>query len=519
MKRRNFIKSTSLLTLPMFLNGLSVSAIARSAFGGMFGADNDKVLVLVQLRGGNDTLNTLIPLDQYSNLSKARANILIPESKVLSLQDGVGLHPAMTEMQNLWKEGQLNIMQSVGYPNQNRSHFRSTDIWQTGSAADVDETTGWLGRYFAVNDPDYPNNYPTPDKPDPFAVSIGSTASETCQGLIANYSVAFNGSGRSGELFEGEWDYIPNNCFGNELEYVRSTIRQSNAYSSVLQAAMEKGTNLSSKYQDDNTLARSLKIVANLISGGLKSKVYVVNLGGFDTHSAQVDSSDVTQGTHANLWKTVSDAIGAFQDDLNLQGLGERVVGLTYSEFGRRIKSNASLGTDHGDAVALFAFGTCINPTILGHNPEISDNVGRGESVPLQFDFRSIYGSVLMDWFDVGEDQVKSLLYEDFQYVPVIKGCTPTATDDPVITLAPFEMDISPNPANNYAKLTFETEEGFVRISLINELGGELDVLAAKKFSAGKHQLTLPLHRYPAGIYFVRLNSDKRQSTKRFVKI
>ncbi len=518
MKRRNFIKSTSLVTLPILLNGLGVSAITRSAFGGGFGADNDKALVLIQLRGGNDTLNTLIPLDQYANLSKARANILIPDSKVLVLEDGVGLHPAMQEMQALYKDGYLNVIQSVGYPNQNRSHFRSTDIWQTGSASDVQETTGWVGRYLSLNNPDYPKGYPNAQYTDPFAITIGSTASETCQGWTSNFSIAYNGGGKNGELFEGEWDNIPPDCYGTELVYVRESIRQANAYSAVVQAAMDKGNNLSSKYPDDNQLARSLKTVARLISGGLKSKVYVVSMGGFDTHSGQVDNADVTQGSHAVLLKTLSDAIGAFQDDVNLLGVEERVMGLTYSEFGRRIKSNASAGTDHGDAVALFAFGSCVNPQILGQNPEIGEDVRRGESVPLQFDFRSVYGSVLIDWLGASEDNVKEILYDEFQYIPVVKGCSSTAVEGPHVDIESFQIRLTPNPVLEEAQLSFETEGGYVRISLFDELGGQVGVLVGRDFSKGQHTVPIHLSRYPSGVYFVHLMSAKRQSTKRLVK-
>lgn len=493
--------------------------MTRSLFGGGFGADNDKVLVLVQLRGGNDTLNTVIPIDQYANLSKVRSNILIPESKVLGLEDGVGLHPAMAEMKGLWDNGYLNIIQSVGYPNQNRSHFRSTDIWQSGSSADVQETTGWMGRFFTLDNPDYPTDYPNADHTDPFAVTIGSTASETCQGVVSNFSIAYTGTGNSGELFEGEWDNVPSNCFGNELVFVRESVRQSNAYSKVVQTAMDKGKNLSAKYADDNELANKLKTVARLISGGLKSKVYVVSLGGFDTHSAQVDGADVTQGTHAILLKTVSDAIGAFQDDITLQGLEERVVGLTYSEFGRRIQSNASLGTDHGDAVSLFAFGSCVNPQILGQNPEIGDDVGRGESVPLQFDYRSIYGSVLIDWLGATEEQVKEILFDTFQYVPVIKGCSPNATSSPEKTVASFEAKILPNPARRNTTLHFNSGGEQVRISLFNELGGEIQVLSSKQWSAGKQKMGIDMSRYPSGIYFVHMMSSSRQTTLRFVKL
>ena len=188
---------------------------------------------------------------------------------------------------------------------------------------------------------------------------------------------------------------------------------QTNAYNDVIQTANDNGANLSTKYEDDDSLASKLKIVAKLIAGGLKTKVYVVNLGGFDTHALQVDGSDQTTGDHAELLSSLSKSICAFQDDLEQLGLDERVVGMAYSEFGRRIRSNDSLGIDHGTAGPMMLFGSCVNPAVLGDNPEISPDVDNQEGVPMQFDFRSVYGSVLMDWFEVEEQVVKDLLYDD----------------------------------------------------------------------------------------------------------
>ena len=229
MKRRVFIKTGSLLTIPVFINGFGLKLFAGQPVPSPE-EYNDKTLILIQLDGGNDTLNTVIPIDQYTNLSKVRSNILIPESKVLKLNDVTGMHPAMSEMKSIFDDGKMNIVRATGYPNPNRSHFRSTDIWMSGSAADVYETTGWMGRYFAMDYPEYPDNFPNDDINYPFAISIGSTASETCQGVSSNYSIAVSNPESSGELFEGEWDTIPSNCYGSELSFIRNAVRQSNAY-------------------------------------------------------------------------------------------------------------------------------------------------------------------------------------------------------------------------------------------------------------------------------------------------
>ena len=173
MKRRTFLKSASAVSVPIMLGGLQVSAIARSPF--MNAANgSDKILILIRLDGGNDGLNTLIPLDQYEKLYNVRQNLIVPENDLLPIDHDLGFHPAMSGMKTMYDEGKMNIIQDVGYPNQNRSHFRSTDIWTSGSAADVFETTGWMGRYFGSLYPGYPEGYPNDDCPDPFAITLGS---------------------------------------------------------------------------------------------------------------------------------------------------------------------------------------------------------------------------------------------------------------------------------------------------------------------------------------------------------
>lgn len=517
MKRRDFIKLSSVITIPVFFNGFGLKAIAGKPVPSI-NEYNDKVLVLIQMDGGNDTLNTVIPLDQYSNLSKVRSNILIPENKVIKYNDNVGLHPSLLPLDGLKDEGQLNIIRAVGYPNHNRSHFRSTDIWMSGSAADVYKSTGWMGSYFSLEHGDFPSGYPNDDINYPFAISMGSTASQTCQGRYGNYSIAVSDATQAGELFEGEWETTPDNCFGDQLAFVRDAVRQSNEYSDIVSEAYSKGNNLSAKYPADNKLASNLKDVARLISGGLKTKVYVVRLGGFDTHSAQVDVADVSIGKHAGLLQSLSNAIDAFQDDLNLMSLDKRVIGMTFSEFGRRIKSNASFGTDHGTAVDMFVFGTCVNPGIIGENPEISENVDNKEAVPMQYDYRSVYGSLLIDWFEADEADVKSILYEDFQKIPIVAGCSSTSNEE-IISESNIEFTISPNPVYSSTTISFLSNGERSKISLFDELGSELKVISNNIFTSGKQNINFNAGDLSAGVYFVRIVNSTSQVTRRFVKI
>ena len=284
MKRRQFLQSGSMMSLPVLLGGLEVSALTGSSLFSLLNNDDDKVLVLIQLNGGNDGLNMVIPLDQYSGLNMVRPNLVLPESSVLKLVDKTGLHPVMTGMHRLYQDEKLAVVQSVGYPNQNRSHFRSTDIWTSGSDADKYLTTGWVGRYLDVKYPGFPALYPNADCPDPFAITVGNVVSETCQGPLTNFSFTLVNESSVRLVEETVAAPADGTCYSNEVEYIRNTIKQSNAYASNVIEAFDNGNNVA-VYPQNNRLADQLKVVANLISGGLGTKIYIVNLGGFDTHA------------------------------------------------------------------------------------------------------------------------------------------------------------------------------------------------------------------------------------------
>lgn len=521
MKRRSFLKASSLATVPVLINGIPVEAIAKSTFANFVNPEDDRILVVIQLSGGNDGLNMIIPLDQYSNLYKVRDKILLQEDKITKLTDKVGIHPIMSGVKNLYDDGKLKLIHSVSYPNQNRSHFRSTDIWTSGSAADKFETTGWLGRAFQLDHANYPTGYPNTDYPDPLAITIGSLVSETCQGTVANFSMALNDPATLRQLTEAEKGTLPQTNYGYELAFMINAIRQTNRYSDVVSAAYNKATNLSSKYPAaGNQLADRLKIVARLINGGLKSKVYVVNLGGFDTHANEIDVLDDTHttGTHANLLNQLSIAMEAFQDDLRLMGKEKQVVGMTFSEFGRQIKANDSTGTDHGTAAPMFLFGSCIKSGILGENPTISDTVQNGEGVAMQYDFRSIYASLLIDWFKIDANVVKSIMFGEFQKLSLIEGCDTTVDQKDYNIDFNIDLSVLPNPTQDFINISFASKSTFVSIKLYDIYGSELKTIHNGRMEQGEHIIKLDTKDIVAGKYFIRINTDKAQKTKAFVK-
>ena len=519
MKRRNFIRNTSsVVTLPFFFRGLPVKAASNPLLFDSISADNDKVLVLIQLNGGNDGLNTIIPLDKYDILSNYRSQIVIPENRIIGINDTYGFHPNMTGMKALYDDAKMMILQDVAYPNQNRSHFRSTDIWTTGSPADEVWTTGWLGRYFEDQHPEYPNDYPNADFTDPFAISIGSIVSETCQGTLTNFSLAIRDPLEITPLSNNGQDQVPNTPYGQELAFLRTTIEQANAYGEVISDAADKGTNAYDLYPDTN-LANQLKAIALMISGGLKTKVYVANIGGFDTHANQVDSNDPTVGDHASLLQNLSDAVYAFQQDLRAQDLEEKIITMTFSEFGRRIRGNGSFGTDHGTAAPMLFFGSCINPGITGTSPILPDRPEVSDGVPMQFDFRNVYGSLLIDWFGVEADTVSYILQDDFNYIPIVAGCELTTSVDDSTLLQSADIMAYPNPFMDWTSIQFEIPESHVKISIYDALGNEIQVLTSQKISEGKHVIQFDGSSLAAGNYFCRVVSQNFTKTIGLVKV
>ncbi|MEO5682089.1 MAG: DUF1501 domain-containing protein [Chitinophagaceae bacterium] len=422
MKRRDFLKISPALSLPFFINGFPLTAAAENPLLHLLreqALENGRVLVLIQLNGGNDGLNTLIPLDQYSQLVNARGNIVLPSNKVLPLNGApqTGLHPAMSGIQQLYNNGQVNIVQGVSYPNPSFSHFRSTDIWFTGSNSNEYLNTGWLGRALELEYPGYPNTFPV----DPLAVQIGSQASLITQSSTINTAVTVTDPNAFYNLVNGIVDPAPDTPYGHELTFLRLIKQQTDDYTAVIRDAYNAGTNQGS-YAADNSLATQLKIVARLIKGGLTTPVYVVSHPDtFDTHANQVAVADTTTGNHAIMLDILSTAMTSFQQDLTAMGLHERVASMTFTEFGRRIKSNDSLGTDHGMAGPVFFFGGSLNPVIIGSNPVIPQNITANDQVTMQYDFRSVYYSVLKDWFQLTNEQLNSVLFEPYNVLPIFR--------------------------------------------------------------------------------------------------
>lgn len=522
MQRRNFIKNAAAgVVLPSLFGRYNVEATGLSPWLSALtnsATETDHVLVIIRLNGGNDGLQMVIPVDQYTNLSTARSNILINENQVLKLNGitGTGLHPAMTGMQSLFNEGKVKIIQGVGYPNQNFSHFRSTDIYMSASNYNENIATGWAGRYLANEYANYPTGFPNTQMPDPLAIQINEMTL-TFQGPAQTMGITVSDPSKPYDFLDDNGN-TPTGKMGKELIYLRNIAQQADKYGAIIKTAFDKATNLVT--YPNTGLANQLKIVSRLIKGGLKTRVYMVTIGGFDTHSLQVDATDHTIGTYANLMTQLSEAILAFQRDCEAMRIQDRVLGMTFSEFGRRIKSNGSFGTDHGASYPSFVFGTRLFGGMLGVNPTINATVGTGDSVPMQYDFRSVYASILADWFCVNSTDLNSIMLRNYQKLPIVNSPT-CITDTHDLNVAAGLKLISnyPNPFSFATTIEFETKGGFTSVQIFDVEGQLIATPVSGQYTEGKYKVYFNGGHLPAGTYYARLQNGAISQVRAIMKV
>jgi uncharacterized protein (DUF1501 family) len=524
MKRKDFLYGSipAAAMLPDLINGYSIKAFnSQSPLVQALMRGNtltDHVLVIVQLSGGNDGLNMVIPVADYSKYYNARTNVAIPENRVLPISGvtGTGLHPSMTGLQGLFADGKAKLIQAVGYPQPNFSHFRATDIWMSGSDSRQVLNTGWLGRFLDEMYPGFPIGYPNSTMTDPLAIQIGSVTSLTLQGAAQPMGMSISNPSSFYSFVNNQIDPAPNSYAGKELSFVREMSKQTQKFGEVIKAANAKVTT-QSPYPTSNSLADQLKIVARLIKGGLKTKIYMVNYGGFDTHSNQTVAGDTSIGYHATLLGNVSNAIKAFMDDLKFQGVEERVVGMTYSEFGRRILSNGSTGTDHGAAAPLFVFGAMVQAGVSGTTPILPIKATVGDNVPYQYDFRSIYASILSNWLCVNDTTLNNVMLKNFQKLPLTKLGTcsilnPVGNPDQLIV-------VYPNPFHKKVTIQFKSAGGHTMIQVMDSAGRLVKILIDANFEAGTFRVDFDGEHLPAGLYYIRLQNQVIQQVKSVIKI
>ncbi|MGQ3012886.1 MAG: DUF1501 domain-containing protein [Flavobacteriales bacterium] len=521
MKRRQFLKNTApAIMLPGIINNIPLTAFAENPILNSITqahTETDRVLVMVFLNGGNDGLNTVLPLDQYTNLANARQNILIQQNQALALNgvNNTGLHPAMTGMRDLFNQGKMQIIQSVGYPQPDFSHFRATDIWLSASDSNEYLQSGWVGRYLDSEFPGFPTGYPNSVMPDPLAISIGANVPLLFQGPAAQMGMTV-GTNIFDPWNTGLSDAPPGGYAGTELSYVRLIASQTQSYASqILNALIAQPTNgnFYPNIAEGNYLAEELKYVARTIKGGLKTRIYLVGLYGFDTHASQAEASNHSTGAHAQLLTHLSKALKGFQDDIAAMGIEDRVLTMVFSEFGRRIASNGSLGTDHGAAAPMFIMGSKIHGGVLGTNPSIPSVVSGNDNLPMQYDFRSVYASILSQWFCVPENVLQTIITHNYQQLPIVDPACITGIEEVNSLSDALKLTVYPNPMTSSAYAEFEIMDGFTRLELYDPLGRLMKVYVSTMKPAGKYKVYLENENFRPGNYFLRLENGPLQKT------
>lgn len=510
MNRRNFLQYlSSSVVLPVSINGFGAKSMSHQspfvqALLGIAEA-TDKVLVIIQMQGGNDGLNMVIPLDQMSTYRSLRSNIALAESVVLPLAGNAatGLHPAMSGLHQLYAEGKLAVVQGVSYPNPSQSHFRASDIYMTAVDANQNSTTGWMGRYIEETNPNYPIGYPNATIKDPLAIQIGTVVATTVLGPSGNTAVVFKDPSEFARLVGDAPNNPPGDLpptpYGELVGFIRQQQISTIAYADRITNAATLGANAPSVTYPANSLAEQLKIVARLIDGGLQTKLYYVSYGGFDTHAAQTNGGNNNTGRHADLLGAISGSISAFMADLKAQGNDSRVAGMTFSEFGRRAASNASGGTDHGFAAPMFVFGSGVRTQRIGNNPNLA-SLDNG-NIPMQFDFRQIYASILQDWFGADATTTSAVLFRSFTTLPIFRA--PNAR----IATAEVETRVFPNPSSDFVVVDSPVLQSTVHsVGLVDMSGRSLPVQSNR---ISDTSIRLELQQLPTGRYLIDIQAEK----------
>ncbi len=380
MNRRAFLQKSALTTLgtmliPSFLKVFETPLLAHKAMG-------EKILVIIQLSGGNDGLNTVVPFQNDVYYAK-RPRIAIPKTEVLRLNDELGLNPVMTGVHKLYEKGFLTILNQVGYPNPDRSHFRSMDIWQTASASNEYLSTGWLGRYLdATCGRDCKTAHEVVEIDDMLSLALKGAK---IKGLATTDAEKIYAATQSQSIQQLAQLASQQQSEHTEASYLYKTLAETVSSAQYLHSKVKTYT--STQNYPNNEFAQQLKSMAQLINAGVDTSVYYTSLAGFDTHVNQ-------KSQHERLLKTYSDAVEVFVKDLQASGKWQDVLVMTFSEFGRRVAQNASNGTDHGTANNVFLMGGKLNKAgVWNEVPNLTD-LDEGD-LKYKIDFRNIYATLL----------------------------------------------------------------------------------------------------------------------------
>lgn len=508
--RRTFLQALGIAGAGSFaLGGSQISsAMASPVTAALAASTNDRVLVLIRLKGGNDGLNTIVPVYDYSTYASRRANIALPQNSLYNLSTDYGLPSYMSSLQSRWGNGQMKVVHGVGYAGQDLSHFRSSDIWATGDAVNYEET-GWMGRFF---ENEFPNFILSPPAIPP-AIQIGSLGNLAFAGVDTNYAFSVADPQQLYNLAQNGWQHDPINVppctYGDQLSFLRSTTNTTFAYAGVINTAYQASTTQAT--YSNNNIAKQLAIVARLIKGQLGTKVYMVTIDGFDTHANQANS-------HATQMQRLADAIDDFYTDLTAYGNQDDVLCMTVSEFGRRVEENGSQGTDHGAAAPMMLFGGGLNGNgFVGTHPSLTNLDANGNMIH-STDFRDVYSTVMTDWLCIPPATVnQALLNGNYQTLNLGFNCATAG----IIDVSASDLSHFVINSNGDVTLHFTMDIGRkLDIRIFNFLGQELGQLAHAYFMPGVHDLDIKnglKTRLAAGQYIYRIQTQGQDYSSKFM--
>jgi len=538
MKRRNFLKIFPAAGVTSFaVNGHAVRPFANSKMARIL-ADcedvEDRVLVLIQLGGGNDGINTIIPLNQYDEYANLRPVIKIPDKgpetyikldNTLPGADQIGLHPVMTGMKALYDKGWLNIVQAVGYENLNQSHFKSTDLILSGGDGTTDKfniKSGWMGRALNAMYPEVKGVPLPPDYLYPLGIQIGDPYPSLGFHTATEHQNSINLFGQDPDGFYSlvqtiggaPLPNVPASEYGDELAYIMGIEDAVDQYSQYITQAFNAGSNALTNYPD-NSLADQLKTIARLVKGGCKTKIYLCSVDGFDTHGSQIPpEGTVVLGRHADLLRRLSDAISYFYDDLDGMGLADKIVACTFSEFGRCARENGSAGTDHGTLAPMFIFGKALSGGVHGTNVDLVNLAGDNQLQGQQHDYRQVFTTLLQDWLGGNNYVLEQAMFDGYQKLPIMSSTYVATPDCYIGTVGIFDpepeqrrLTAFPNPANHRAQVGFSSQYNFQGMLSLHSLGGSLVSVSNVSVQAGNNRFYVDVSQLPPGPYFVRLEN------------
>ncbi len=503
--RRHFLQmfGTAAIGSGFLFNQTAMAGIGHSPLlNALRHSNTDRVLVLLKLDGGNDGLNTVIPIanDTYYN---SRSTLAIAGSDTLIINEERGFNSALADIMPLYAEGKVAVVEGVGYPNPSLSHLRSSDIWLSGSDSNTVVNNGWTGRTLEEIFPDYSDT----DSSFPLGVQIGGSSLlfngvDKRTGMSIASPDAFNRLAGQGVAFD--FDGIPETTYGSEMRYAREIINESYRFAPAVLNAAGLGSNQVA--YPETALAADLAVAARLIKGEFGARVYVVSLGGFDTHAQQ-------EPTHSQLLATVAGAVKAFIDDLEAAQVMDRVLLMTCSEFGRSTAENGSFGTEHGTAAPVFLFGNDFQGGLHGTHPNLNQTDAAGNPI-FTVDFRAVYQHVLQGWFQLTPDVAESILGDTYPILDIFSNL-PVSNESPA-DLGSFSLSQNyPNPAAGRTTIGYELPQATpVQLEVFDIQGRRVFTLVDGMQTAGKYEVPVSTEELPAGRYLYKLQTNRGEQSK-----